>query len=177
MKLIAQLKEDLQAHGGDWTRPGFHAVAVHRLGRWARHQHWRRAKTPVRVLSKALFVFVRNFYGIELPFEAHVGRRTVFEHQHGIVVHGCSWIGDDCVIRQGVTLGMRYMDRPGEAPYLEGSVDVGAGAKILGFVHVGRGARVGANAVVLDDVPRGVSVVGTPARVVGGVSTFVNVFS
>jgi len=75
-------------------------------------------------------------------------------------------IGDDCIIRQGVTLGNRYLDRPFEAPVLGSMVNVGAGAKILGAVKVGDNAVIGANAVVLKDVPAGTTVVGIPARII-----------
>ena len=72
-------------------------------------------------------------------------------------------IGDDCVLRQGVTLGNRYLDRPGDAPVLGRRVNVGAGAKLLGPVQIGDDAVIGANAVVLHDVPAGATVVGIPA--------------
>jgi serine O-acetyltransferase len=109
---------------------------------------------------------VRNVYGVELPYSASVGRRVIFEHQHGIVVHGAAVIGDDCIIRQGVTLGVRNMDALTEAPILGNRVQVGAGAVILGRVTVGDGAQIGANAVVLEDVPNGQLAVGVPARIV-----------
>ena len=90
----------------------------------------------------------------------------IFEHQHGIVVHGATVVGDDCIIRQGVTLGIRRMYGLDEAPVLGNGVTVGAGAKILGRVRIGDGADVGANAVVLEDVPEGGLAVGVPAQVV-----------
>jgi serine acetyltransferase len=157
MKLLALIKEDLAAHRGEWSRPGFQALLVHRLGN---------ASRLMRRLMKIAHVLVRNFYGIELPFEAKIGRRVVFEHQHGIVVHGNCIIGDDCIIRQGVTLGMRRMDRPLDAPIIAAGVNVGAGAKILGKVTIGSYATIGANAVVLKDVAPGTLWVGVPARMV-----------
>ena len=105
---------------------------------------------------------------IELPYSATVGRRVVIEHQGGIVVHGHCVIGDDCVLRQGVTLGNKTMDRPYDAPKLGSKVNVGAGAKILGAVTIGDGAQIGANAVVVKDVPAGAMAVGVPARVIWG---------
>ncbi|MCB1625177.1 MAG: serine acetyltransferase, partial [Pseudomonadales bacterium] len=86
------------------------------------------------------------------------------EHQGAIVIHGSAVIGDDCVIRQGVTLGNRYNDRPREAPQLGKGVNVGAGAKLLGAITIGDHATIGANAVVLNDVAPGDTVVGIPAR-------------
>ena len=109
---------------------------------------------------------VRYKYGIELPYTVRLGQRVVFEHQHGIVIHGNCEIGDDCIIRQGVTLGNRYMDKPYDAPKLGKNINIGAGAKVLGAVTVGDDAVIGANAVVVKDVPAGATVVGIPARIV-----------
>jgi serine O-acetyltransferase len=123
-------------------------------------------RAPLSVAYRALFRLVRNVYGIEVPYSATIGRRVIFEHQHGVVVHGDTIIGDDCIIRQGVTLGIRRMNGLSDAPILGERVTVGAGAKILGKVRIGAGADIGANAVVLSDVPEGALVVGIPARVV-----------
>jgi serine O-acetyltransferase len=122
-------------------------------------------RAPFSTLYRVLFHGVRNFYGIELPYTARVGRRVVIEHQGGIVIHGGATIGDECILRQGVTVGNRSMDRPFDAPRLGARVSVGAGAKILGAISVGDAAKIGANAVVLTDVPPGASAVGIPARV------------
>jgi len=117
------------------------------------------------MLYKSLYRKVRNGYGIDLPYTVKLGRRVVIEHQNGIIIHGYSEIGDDSIIRQGVTLGNRYLDRPFDAPKLGDRVNVGAGAKILGKVTLGDGASVGANAVVLCDIPAGQTAVGIPAKV------------
>jgi serine O-acetyltransferase len=162
------LREDFEAHGRDWTRPGFQAVAVYRFGVWRMGVGPKPLRAPLSVAYRTLFRAVRNFYGIELPFTASVGRRVIFEHQHGIVVHGSSVIGDDCILRQGVTLGIRRMDGLDQAPVLGRGVNVGAGAKLLGHVQVGDGAEIGANAVVLIDVPANALAVGVPAKVVRG---------
>ncbi|HEY6879187.1 MAG TPA: serine O-acetyltransferase [Polyangiales bacterium] len=158
------IREDFEAHGRDATRPGFQAVAVYRFGVWRMQVEPKLLRAPLSVLYRALYRTVRNVYGIELPYSAKVGRRVIFEHQHGIVVHGQTVIGDDCIIRQGVTLGIRSMDRLTEAPVLGRGVNVGAGAKIIGAVHVGDGAAIGANAVVLKDVPAGALAIGVPAQ-------------
>jgi serine O-acetyltransferase len=163
--LLAQIVEDWQAHDRDWTRPGFQAIAVHRFGNWRMRLPSKLVRAPFSVLYRALYRGVRNFYGIELPYTAQVGRRVVFEHQHGIVIHGHTQIGDDCIVRQGVTLGNRTLDDPLSAPRLGRRVNVGAGAKILGGVVVGDDARIGANAVVLSNVPAGALAVGIPARI------------
>ena len=123
-------------------------------------------RVPFSFLHHRLYRFCRNVYGIEIPHSATIGRRLTIEHQHGIVIHGHSRIGDDCVLRQGVTLGNKLMERPLDAPRLGNRVNVGAGAKILGAVSIGDDAQIGANAVVVKDVPANATAVGVPARVI-----------
>ncbi|MEM6749789.1 MAG: serine acetyltransferase [Planctomycetota bacterium] len=165
--LWALIREDLRHHGGDWTRPGFRALAVYRFGVWRMGVKPKFVRAPLSLVYRMLFRRCRNGYGIELPYSATVGRGVVIEHQGAIVIHGETVIGDGCVIRQGVTLGNRYLDRPLEAPVLGKNVNVGAGAKVLGAVTLGDGASVGANAVVLKDVPAGAAAVGVPAKILG----------
>jgi serine O-acetyltransferase len=164
--LLALIREDLATHGGDWTRPGFRALAVHRFGAWRMRIGSKLLRWPLGVLYRRLFVHVRNHYGIELPYSASVGRRLIIEHQGAIVVHGSAVIGNDCKIRQGCTLGNRCDEQPFDAPVLGDRVSVGAGAKLLGRVTLGDDAAVGANAVVLQDVPAGATAVGVPARII-----------
>jgi serine acetyltransferase len=163
--LWAQIVEDWNAHGRDWTRPGFRAVAIQRFGVWRMGVEPKALRAPLSILYRMLFRKVRNHYGIELPFTVKLGRRVVVEHQGDIVVHGYCQIGDDSIIRQGVTLGNRYMDRPFEAPHLGRRVNVGAGAKLFGAIHVEDDVNIGANAVVLTDIPAGATAVGIPARI------------
>jgi len=162
-ELVEYVSEDLRAHEGDFTRPGFRALLVHRFGNYRMHKR-RPYRSGMTLVYRVLAQYVRNHYGVEVPFSAKVGRRVVIEHQGGIVIHGCSVIGDDCVIRQGVTLGNRHMNEPFDAPVLGNRVNVGAGAKLLGGVHIGDDASIGANSVVLRDVPAGGTAVGVPAR-------------
>ena len=126
--LWAQIREDWIAHGRDWTKPGFRAVAVHRFGNWRMTVRPKLLRAPFSVLYRMLYRKCRNHYGIELPYNAKIGRRVIFEHQHGIVIHGNCEIGDDCYIRQGCTLGNRSLDRIHDAPKLGERVNVGAGA-------------------------------------------------
>lgn len=165
--LWKQVAEDLRAHGGEWTRPGFRAVAMHRFGVWRMTVRTKILRAPLSILYRWGYRHCRNVYGIELPYTVRLGRRVIFEHQGGIVIHGSSTIGDDCIIRQNCTLGIRRMDALDDAPTLERGVSVGAGAVILGAVRLGENAQVGANAVVLSDVPPGSLAVGVPAKVVG----------
>ena len=166
--LFAQIKEDWIAHDRDWTRPGFRAIAAYRFGVWRMSVNPKLLRAPLSILYRYLYRKCRNHYGIELPYSAKIGRRVVIEHQSGIVIHGNSEIGDDSIIRQGVTLGNKTLDRPHDAPRLGKRVNVGAGAKILGAVIIGDGAIIGANAVVVKNVPAGAVAVGIPAMIVLG---------
>ena len=166
LSLWQQIQEDWIAHGKDWTKPGFRAVAVHRFGVWRMKIQPRLLRIPFSILYKALYRKIRNGYGIELPYTVKLGRRVIFEHQGGIVIHGYCSIGDDSIIRQGVTLGNRYLDKPLEAPQLGKRVNVGAGAKIFGSIKIGDNSNIGANAVVLCDVAPGETAVGVPAKII-----------
>jgi serine O-acetyltransferase len=162
-ELLDYWAEDYRAHESDFTRPGFMAVALHRFGNYRMHvqRPWR---MPLTAVYRTLYVYVRNHFGVEVPFSAKIGRRVVIEHQGAIVIHGCTVIGDDCIIRQGVTMGNRHLDAPYDAPVLGQRVNVGAGAKLLGKIQIGDGASIGANSVVLRDVPAGGTAVGIPAK-------------
>lgn len=103
--------------------------------------------------------------GAEIPLTTKIGGGLLIPHPNGIVIHPDSVIGVNCLLFQQVTLGTN----DSAPPVLEGHVDVGAGAKILGNIRVARHARIGANAVVIRDVPAGVTVAGVPARPVGTV--------
>ena len=103
--------------------------------------------------------------GIELPCEVTLGRRFRIDHFGGIIISGDAVFGDDCVIRNGVTVGLKNTGFRG-SPILGDRVDVGAGAKILGKIRIGDDVSIGANAVVLTDVPSNSIAVGIPARII-----------
>ncbi len=138
---------------------GVHALLLHRLN----HVLWKRGlRWPARFLAN----LGRWLTGIEIHPGAVIGRRFFVDHGTGVVIGETAEIGDDVTLYQGVTLGGRTLDDGKRHPTLEDGVVVGAGAKILGPFTVGDLARVGSNAVVLDAVPAGATVVGVPARVV-----------
>jgi len=160
------LFEDLRSQREGLLSQGFWALLVYRFG----HARYRIPSKWVRLPWTVIYLLLNKFVGemvcgICLPAYASVGRRVVIEHFGAIVVHGNATIGDDCVIRQGVTIGNRRLDQPEDAPILGNRVDVGAGAKILGRVVIGDDASIGANAVVLHDVPARHIAVGVPARI------------
>jgi len=165
MTLLKQIKADWINHGKDWTKPGFRALAYHRFGNWRMTVTPKILRAPLSIIYRFLYRRARNLYGIELPYSAKIGQGVVIEHQHGIVVHGNAIIGDYCTIRQGVTIGNRYIDRPTEAPVIGNNVNIGAGAKLLGNITIGDNANVGANSVVINDVPVDALVVGIPAQI------------
>lgn len=101
--------------------------------------------------------------GVDIPLGCHIGGGLLMPHPNGIVIHPEAVLGPNCLLFQQVTIGAG--PKPG-VPRLGGHVDVGAGAKILGGVQIGDHARIGANAVVVDDIPTGATVAGVPARVV-----------
>ncbi|MEQ9000862.1 MAG: serine O-acetyltransferase [Coleofasciculus sp. B1-GNL1-01] len=164
--LWQQIKEDWIAHKQDWTKPGFRAVAIYRFGVWRMTIEPKLLRAPFSILYRALYRHVRNVYGIDLPYTVKLGRRVIIEHQGAIIIHGYCTIGDDCVIRQGVTLGNRYREHPLDAPQLGNRVNVGAGVKILGKLSIGDDVNIGANAVVLTDIPAGKTAVGIPAKII-----------
>lgn len=170
-KLIEQIRDDLANVDGDWTRPGFQALAIHRFGNFRMTIGPKAIRAPLSLTYRLLYYFARNFYGIELPYTAQVGKGVIIEHQGAIVVHGSVVIGDHTILRQGVTIGIRNRSRPSEVPVIGASVDIGAGAKILGDVRVGDGSTIAANAVVIRDVAAHSVVGGIPAAKLNSASS------
>lgn len=165
IRFFALLREDLRTHDGNFFEQGFWAVAVHRFGNWRMGVRPRLLRAPFSLLYKCLFKWVQWTCGITLPYTTRLGRRVRIWHHGGMVLHARS-IGDGVHIRHNTTFGVARRDQNNEIPVIEDGVDVGCGACVLGHVVVGRGSVIGANAVVLDDVPPYSVVVGAPARVV-----------
>jgi serine O-acetyltransferase len=130
------------------------------------HQRHAASATPVARALRLAAALRHRFWsavsGAEIPLNAHLGGGLLLPHPNGVVIHPEAKVGPNCLIFQQVTLGTGV--KPG-VPRLAGHVDVGAGAKILGGVNIGAHARIGANAVVLCDVPSGATAVGVPAKV------------
>lgn len=160
------VKEDWIRSNRDWTRPGFRAVFMYRFGVWRMSIRPRIIRLPFSWLYRVMHRWVRNRYGIELHYTATIGRRFLIAHQGAIVVHEYSIIGDDCTIRQGVTLGSAGPYSDDNHPTLGNNIDVGAGAMILGKVKIGDNVRIGANAVITMSVPPNSLAVAQPARII-----------
>lgn len=142
--------------------PGLHAVWWHRLN----HRLW---KWKIYWLARFSSHLARFFTGVEIHPGAVLGERVFIDHGMGVVIGHTTEVGDDCSIYQGVTLGGTTQTFKGKRhPTLENNVIVGAGAKILGPIVIGEGARIGSNAVVVKEVPPNATAAGVPARLLGG---------
>ena len=140
------------------TYPGLHALWMHRAAHGLHTRNWR---LPARVVSQVS----RFVTGIEIHPGATIGPGFFIDHGMGVVIGETAEIGDDSTLYHGVTLGGTSWNKGKRHPTLGKGVVVGAGAKILGPITIGDGARVGSNAVVVRDVPPGATVVGVPGRV------------
>lgn len=145
------------------TYPGVHAVWAYRLA----HMLF---KKNFKLLARIVSSISRSYTGVDIHPGARLGRRLFIDHANGVVIGETTKIGTDCVLFHQVTLGGVSMSKGKRHPTLGDRVMVGAGAKVLGPIHVGSDARIAANAVVVRDVPAGCSAIGVPARVSPGCS-------
>lgn len=162
--MFENIRADFAAHGRDVGSQGFWAMLVYRFGRWRYGIRPRWARMPLSFAYKIAYKFVQVCAGIELPCEVPVGKNFVIDHSGGIVVSGYARFGDNCRIRTGVVIGLQRVEEPC-APIIGNNVDIGAGAKVLGRITIGDNARIGANAVVVRDVPADHMAIGVPALV------------
>ena len=139
--------------------PGIHALVAHRVA----HRLWRRGW---RYAARSLAHLARVMTGIDIHPGATIGCRFFIDHGCGVVIGETAEIGDDVTLYHGVTLGGTTWNPGKRHPTLQSGVVVGAGAKILGPITVGRNARIAANSVVIEDVPEEMTVVGIPGRTV-----------
>lgn len=139
------------------TSPGLYAIWFHRLS----HRLWR---MRLKWLGRFISTFSRFLTGVEIHPAATIGRRFFIDHGMGIVIGETAEIDEDCSLYHGVTLGGTTWEPGKRHPTLKKGVIIGAGAKVLGPITIGENARIGANSVVVKDVPANVSMVGIPAR-------------
>lgn len=158
----SNVRGDLLAHGGRWGAQGFWVMVVYRFGRWRYGVQPPLLRKLFSGVYHVLYKAVQIVTGIELPCEVKIGRNFVIDHFGGIVVSGYASFGDDCRIRTGVVVGLAKVDDPC-APQIGNCVDIGAGAKVLGRIRIGNNVLIGANAVVVRDVPDNCIAVGVPA--------------
>jgi len=169
------VSSDLFRHAGEvtsrafwhhyWWNPGFRYTFQLRLYGWLR-DHTRWGGFGARQFMALLLHRNSIRYGISISPDTRIGKGFYIGHFGGIVVNTHVVIGDNCNISQGVTLGQSNRGAKAGCPVIGNNVYIGPGAKVIGRIHVGDDVAIGANAVVVDDVPPGVSVGGVPARVI-----------
>ena len=143
--------------------PGVHALLIHRFSHWL-------SRKGLKWIARLSSHLGRFLTGIEIHPGATIGRRFFIDHGMGVVIGETAEIGDDCTLYHEVTLGGTTWEKGKRHPTLEDGVVVGAGAKVLGPITIGRNARIGSNAVVVHDVPADATVVGIPGRVAHAVT-------
>lgn len=158
---LANAREHDPAARGDLENAlvysGLHAIWSHRVAHWL----WvRNFKGPARILAQ----FTRFLTGIEIHPGATIGKRFFIDHGMGIVIGETTVIGNGVMLYHGVTLGGQVLTQTKRHPTIEDDVTIGAGAKVLGPITIGRGSSIGANAVVTKDVPPCHIAVGIPAK-------------
>ena len=139
---------------------GFHALTMHRVSHWL---WFHKLKSLARINA----MLARFFTGVEIHPAAKIGRRFFIDHGMGVVIGETAEVGDDVTIYHGVTLGGVSLKKEKRHPTIGNNVIIGAGAKVLGPFKVGDRVRIGANSVVLHEVPDDATVVGVPGRITG----------
>lgn len=139
---------------------GFHALTMHRVSHWL----WLH---KLKSLARFNAMLARFFTGVEIHPAAKIGRRFFIDHGMGVVIGETAEVGDDVTIYHGVTLGGVSLKKEKRHPTIGNNVIIGAGAKVLGPFKVGDRVRIGANSVVLHEVPQDATVVGVPGRITG----------
>jgi len=139
------------------TWPGIHALLAYRVAHALRH-------SGVPLLPRVISMFTRAFTGIEIHPAAEIGRGLFIDHGAGVVIGETAAIGDNVTLYQGVTLGGTGFATGKRHPTVQDNVTIGSGAKLLGPITIGHGAKIGANSVVITDVPPNSTVVGNPGH-------------
>ncbi|MEE4210367.1 MAG: AMP-binding protein [Parvularcula sp.] len=158
--------EDFRTNDASVFHQGFLMLFVHRFGNWRMDVRPKLLRAPLTLLYRFLNKLAQLFFGMKLDYTVKVGRRVKLEHFGGMIL-GAREIGDDVILRQNTTLGIRSTDDLNAKPTIGPRTDVGAGAVIVGNITVGENSIIGANSVVFTNVPPGAVVMGVPGRVIG----------
>ena len=162
--MFENIREDLRTYNHNWSAQGFWVMLVYRFGRWRYGIRPGLLRKCFSMAYKVLFKLTQIVTGIELPHEVVSRPNFIIDHFGSRVISGYAKFGDNCRIRNGVVVGLRRVgDKCG--PVIGDDVDIGAGAKLLGPIRIGNNVLIGANAVVLSDVPDNSIAVGVPAVV------------
>ena len=164
LAMFDNIRNDFRAHERNWGAQGFWVMVVYRFGRWRYGVRPALLRKFFSLVYRVLFKFIQIITGIELPCEVRIGRNFVIDHFGGIIISGYAQFGDNCRIRNGVVVGLRRVEEKC-APIIGDHVDIGAGAKLLGPIRIGNHVLIGANAVVLCDVPDDSIAAGVPAQI------------
>jgi serine O-acetyltransferase len=162
--MFKNIRHDLAAHGGNWGAQGFWALVVYRFGRWRWTLRPALLRKPFSLLYRILYKLAEIVTGITLPCAVKLGPNFIIDHYGGIIIHGETEFGRNCRVRSGVMIGVKRAGGSSRVVFGD-DVDIGAGAKILGDIRIGSRVRIGANAVVRQDVPDDSIVLGDPAIV------------
>ena len=138
--------------------PGFHALLFYRISHFFNN-------LELKFIARLISQFSRFLTGIEIHPGAKIGKRLFIDHGMGIVIGETTTIGDNCTIYHGVTLGGTGKDKYKRHPDLGNNVIVGCGAKVLGPIKIGNNVKIGANAVIIKEVPDNSTVVGIPGKI------------
>ena len=152
--MFDNIRRDLQTYQNDWGAQGFWVMGVYRFGRWRYGVKPPIVRKLFSLLYKLCFKLIQIITGIELPCEVPVGKNFRIDHFGDIIISGYASFGDDCILRNGVTVGLKNVETKA-APRIGNRVNIGAGAKVLGPITV-----------VLCDVPPYSIGVGIPARII-----------
>lgn len=163
--LLTMVREDFRNHFQSVVHPGLHALVVYRFGHWGRFQ-----PDPLRQVVKVVHrllnrLVIQNVYGAEIDDDAVIGRNVLLGHQQGVQIPSYSVVGDGCIIRHNVTLGLADHESPREVPTVGRRVQLGTGATLLGAIRVGDDAKIGPHALVMKDVPAGAVAFSQNARI------------
>lgn len=166
MRLFHNIVSDFRAYRNNYSFQGFWIMLVYRLGRWQFCLESKFLRFPFMALYSFLFKLIEMFTKAHISCEAEIGRDFIIDHYGDILISPKVRIGSGCRIRQEVVVGYKddmFLDA---VPTIGSYVDIGAGAKLLGKIKIGNNVKIGANAVVIHDVPDNCTAVGVPARII-----------
>ena len=166
ISFLSLVAEDYRTNDASVFHQGFLMLLVHRFGNLRMSVGWKVLRAPLTLLYRFLNKLTQLFFGMKLDYTVKVGRRVKLEHFGGMIL-GAREIGNDVILRQNTTIGIRSTDDLRAKPVIGDFVDVGAGAVIVGNITIGENAIIGANSVVFTSVPVSAVVMGVPAKVIG----------